>query len=221
MILAGVDYSMSCPAVVIGKQGAPFKDLLFFSFAKKKKHMSINPQITLFDYPEYLSEQERYDLVSDVFINVLKQHNVEKVLMEGYSYGSNAGLVFQIAENTEVFKFKMYKDKIPFEVIPPTQVKKDFTGRGNANKGMMYTTFRDKHCLYDIHNAIGELSEPAEIGNPISDIVDAYAIWNLLNVHQGKITDKIILPKVKIKRKPKPKVEEVIIKSKRTITTAT
>jgi len=221
MIIAGVDYSMSCPAVVVGKQGAAFKDLLFFSFAKKKKHMSINPQITLFNYPDYLSEQERYDLVAEVFINVLKQHKVEKVLMEGYSYGSNAGLVFQIAENTEVFKFKMYKEKIPFEVVPPTQVKKDFTGRGNANKGMMYTTFRDDHCLYDIHNAIGELSEPAEIGNPISDIVDAYAIWNLANILQGPLANKIILPKPKVKRKPKVKVEEVeIVRSKRTITTS-
>lgn len=221
MILAGVDYSMSCPAIVVGKQGSSFNDLSFYSFAKKKKHMSINKQITLYDYPEYLNEQERYDLVSDVFIQVLLDNKVDKVLMEGYSYGSNAGLVFQIAENTEVFKFKMYKAGIPFEVIPPTQIKKDFTGRGNANKGMMYMTFRDKYCPYDIHNAIGELTEPAEIGNPISDIVDAFAIWAVVNGLQKSITEKIIAPKVKAKRipkSPKPKTQtDDIVRSKRTI----
>jgi hypothetical protein len=37
MIVAGVDYSMSCPAIVIGELGSEFSDLKFFSFAKKKR----------------------------------------------------------------------------------------------------------------------------------------------------------------------------------------
>lgn len=181
MIIAGIDYSMTCPAVVIGKVGASFDELMFYSFAKKKKHQSIKNQIVLFDYPLWKTDQERYDRVSDLYIDVLKEHKVEFVYMEGYSYGSNAGLVFQIAENTEVLKYKMYKNEIPYDVIPPTQVKKDFCGRGNANKGMMYVEFRDRHCPYDIHAAIGEPKEPNEIGNPVSDLVDAYALWKILN----------------------------------------
>lgn len=181
MILAGIDYSMSCPALVIGQQGSSYDDLLFFSFAKKKKHQSIQKQITLFNYPEYLCEQERYDKISSMFIDTLIKYKVDKVLMEGYSYGSSAGLVFQIAENTEVLKYKMYMANIPFDVMAPTQIKKAFCGRGNANKGMMFTKFRDDHCPYDIHNAIGEKSNPNEIGNPVSDLVDAYAIWLILN----------------------------------------
>lgn len=184
MILAGIDYSMSCPALVIGKQGATFDELLFFSFAKKKKHISMKKQITLLTYPTYLSEQERYDKISELFIDLLKEHKVDSVLMEGYSYGSSAGLVFQIAENTEVLKYKMYKTGIPFKVVPPSQIKKDFTGRGNANKGMMYLQFRDHHSPYDICNAIGEKTNPDNIGNPISDIIDAYAIWKMLDAQK-------------------------------------
>ncbi len=179
MIVAGVDYSMSCPALVIGELGASFADLKFYSFAKKKRHVSIKKEIVLLDYPEYISEQDRYDKISDIFINIIKDSKVDEVLMEGYSYGSNAGLIFQIAENTEVFKYKLFKDKIPFSVIPPSQIKKLFSGRGNANKGVMYMTFRDKHCPYDIFNAIGEPKVPNEIGNPVSDIIDAYAIWTI------------------------------------------
>lgn len=179
MIIAGVDYSMSCPAVVIGKVGSSFDDLLFYSFAKKKKHQSIKEQIILLDYPEYMNEQERYDKVSELFIDILKKHKVEEVLMEGYSYGSSAGLVFQIAENTEVFKYKMYKSQIPFEVVPPTSVKKHFSGRGNSNKGMMYLSFK-KIAPYCFHNAIGEMKIPDDVGNPVSDMIDAYAIWKML-----------------------------------------
>lgn len=183
MIVAGVDYSMSCPAIVIGELGSEFSDLKFYSFAKKKRHVSIKKEITLLQYPEYINEQDRYDKVSDIFMNILKENNVDEVLMEGYSYGSNTGLVFQIAENTEVFKYKLFKEKIPFSVIPPAQIKKLFSGRGNANKGVMYMAFRDKHCPYDIFNAIGEPKIPDDIGNPVSDLIDAYAIW--------KISDKI------------------------------
>lgn len=180
MIIAGIDYSITCPALVIGNVGSSFDDLHFYSFATKKRHYSNNKQITLLDYPLWKTEQERYDRLSDLFINILIDKKVEHVLMEGYSYGSSAGQVFQIAENTEVLKYKMYKKEIPFDVTPPSQIKKYFTGSGNSNKGMMYVFFK-KHCPYDIHITIGDPSEPNTIGNPVSDLVDAYAIWSLNN----------------------------------------
>lgn len=190
MIVAGVDYSMSCPALVIGELGSDFSDLKFYSFAKQKRHISIKNEIILLEYPEYINEQDRYDKISDIFINLILSHNVDEVLMEGYAYGSNAGLVFQIAENTEVFKYKLFKNKIPFSVIPPAQIKKLFTGRGNANKGVMYTTFRDKHCPYCIFNAIGVPKVPNDIGNPVSDIIDAYAIWLISDkINRDELTE--------------------------------
>lgn len=182
MILAGVDYSMSCPAMVIGKKGCCFDELKFYSFIKKKKHASIKEQIKLFDYPLYNSEEERFNNLADILINVIKESKVDKVLIEGYSFGSTAsGMVFQIAENTGIFKHKLYKEGIAFDVVPPTVVKKSFTGRGNVQKGVMYMEFRDKHCPYEIHHAIGETTIPNNIGNPVSDLIDAYAIWKILN----------------------------------------
>ena len=61
MIVAGVDYSMSCPALVIGELGSDFSDLKFYSFAKQKRHISIKKEIILLEYPEYINEQDRYD----------------------------------------------------------------------------------------------------------------------------------------------------------------
>ena len=70
-------------------------------------------------------------------------------MMEGYAYGSAAGQVFQIAENTEVLKYKMYKGEIPYDVLAPKQVKKYFTGSGNSNKGMMFLSFKNiAHMIF-------------------------------------------------------------------------
>jgi len=180
MILAGIDYSITCPALVIGKVGSSFDDLKFYSFATKKRHYSNKSQITLLTYPLWKTDQERYDRLSELFMEILKTEKVDHVMMEGYAYGSSAGQVFQIAENTEVLKYKMYKNDIPYDVLAPTQIKKYFTGSGNSNKGMMFLSFK-KICPYDIHMAIGDPSEPNDVGNPVSDMVDAYAIWCMNN----------------------------------------
>ena len=42
MILAGIDYSITCPALVIGKVGSSFDELKFYSFATKKDIIQIN-----------------------------------------------------------------------------------------------------------------------------------------------------------------------------------
>lgn len=190
MIVAGIDYSMSCPAIVVGDINAKFEDLQFYSFAKKKKQISIKSQIHLWQYPLYKSPEERFDLISTIVIDTLKKSGVEYCMMEGYSYGSRNGKVFEIAENTAMIKHKMSKSDIPFEVVPPTVVKKKFCGRGTATKEVMYMYFRDKHCPYEIHHAIGILNIPLKIGNPVSDMIDAYAIWLLARDKMLPIVNK-------------------------------
>ncbi len=69
----------------------------------------------------------------------------------------------------------MWKNKLPFTTFPPTVIKKYATGKGNANKDLMYDSF------------IGELLTPPnlkdlitpkskKIISPVSDIVDSYFI---------------------------------------------
>jgi len=179
MIIAGIDYSIACPAMVYGDSSiTSFNDLQILTFATKKRHMSLHKNLKLLDYPLYKTNEERYDKVSDYFVKKIIEEKIEKVLIEGYSYNSIVGQVFNIAENCAVLKHKLFKQGIEYSDIPPATIKKFFAGRGNCNKGIMYTSFVKEHQTYDLHLTINEKeSNPNTIGNPVSDIIDAYAIW--------------------------------------------
>ena len=66
---------------------------------------------------------------------------------------------------------------MPVEVVNPSIVKKLATGKGNADKVSMHQAFVEetKHNLFNLitPNRKG-------IGNPVSDIVDAYYICKSL-----------------------------------------
>jgi Holliday junction resolvasome RuvABC endonuclease subunit len=96
------------------------------------------------------------------------------VFLEGYAYGVTSNRA-PIYENTAILKHRMWKNKVPFKMYPPTVIKKFATGKGNANKEDMYDAF------------VAELLTPTDLKerltpkakkviNPISDIVDSYFI---------------------------------------------
>jgi Holliday junction resolvasome RuvABC endonuclease subunit len=96
----------------------------------------------------------------------------EQVAIEGYAYGAQ-GRVFHIAENTGILKYKLYEASIPLEVVTPSHVKKLASGKGNADKTMMYESFL-KETGIKLKDTISPNKK--DIGNPVSDIVDAYYI---------------------------------------------
>lgn len=190
MIICGIDYSMTSPALCIGEENCLFENNIFYGFRRLKRHISTKKEIVLFDYPLYKTNEERFDKISDLMIETILLNKVDLCRLEGYSLGSK-GMIFDIAENTAVLKHKLYKNNINFELIPPKSVKLSFTGRGDCSKGVMYMFFRDKHCPYEIHHAIGDMDVPAEIDHPIEDLIDAYAL-------------KTYIPPLKKKSKKKP-----------------
>ena len=69
----------------------------------------------------------------------------------------------------------MWKNKLKFQTFPPTVIKKFATGKGNANKELMYEAF--KYELLTPNDLKEQLTPKAKkIINPISDIVDSYFI---------------------------------------------
>jgi Holliday junction resolvasome RuvABC endonuclease subunit len=62
-----------------------------------------------------------------------------------------------------------YKKKI--YLIVPSVVKKGATGKGNADKDMMYEAFK-KETKLDLK----KIFDTDKVGNPISDIADSYFI---------------------------------------------
>jgi hypothetical protein len=97
--------------------------------------------------------------------------------VEGYANAATTNRVFQVAENTGLLKYKLYQLGIPVTVIPPTEVKKHATGKGNADKNAMYTAF-----IHETGDNIKALLTPKreECVSPVSDIVDSYFICKRL-----------------------------------------
>ena len=146
----------------------------------------ITKNIKGYAYPHFESDEERFDLISGWAIEqIIEKHSsaieTPYVAIEGYAYGAT-GQVFNIAENCGMLKHKLYKKGIDFHVVAPTTIKKFATGKGNANKEMMYESWLQE-TDHNIHTIISPKSK--SIGNPVSDIVDSYFIARYL--HQNLV----------------------------------
>lgn len=173
MIIAGIDYSLNGPAVCVfqGLDNFVFEKCQFYFLTDTKKYATTffqNIHGKLFE--EYEEECERYDTISDWVMKIVT--GCDQVALEGYAYGAQ-GRVFHIAENTGILKYKLYEASIPLEIVSPSAVKKLGTGKGNADKTMMHDSFF-KETGIPLHKIL--TPNKKEIGNPVSDLVDAYYI---------------------------------------------
>jgi hypothetical protein len=174
MIVVGVDYSMSCPAICIHRgTNWAFQNCKFYVLTNKKKFCSIKSPFYATLQVDFNSPEERFDNISSWAISHIpdKSH----VFLEGYAFSAK-GVVFQIGENTGLLKHKLWKKlktASPTIFSPPT-IKKFATQKGNANKELMHKAFVDETSI-EIDKLLG-----CSIGDsPISDIIDAYYIAKL------------------------------------------
>lgn len=121
----------------------------------------------------YESQMERFDNISEWAMSIMNKFKVKEVCLEGYAMGGK-GAVFNIGENGGILQYKMYKAGINVIMPAPTQVKKQFTGKGGAKKEVMHDELvkRDNVSIIDILGI--KTKNPYE--SPVSDIVDAYAM---------------------------------------------
>ena len=181
--IAGIDYSLTSPAICVYKE----EDGGYFDFDGCVFHYLFNSErqrqlatrsglsnLKAEPYPEWKTAEERHEKLTAWAYRIVQ--GCEEVYLEGYAFATAAQAgVRSIAENTGLLKHKMWKNKVPFKSFPPTVIKKFATGKGNANKDVMYDAF------------VGELLTPTDlkelltpkatkVKNPISDLVDAYFI---------------------------------------------
>ena len=167
--IVGIDYSLTSPCVCVNDG----KKIMFYYLTKKKKHLGkIANNIIGEEHEEYNTPIERFSNISKWAIS--KFHilgNNLKVFIEGYSYGSKGQALFQIAENCGILKYNLQERNISYDTVVPSVVKKGATGKGNADKDMMYEAFV-KETKIDLK----KLLDTDKVGNPVSDIADAYFI---------------------------------------------
>jgi crossover junction endodeoxyribonuclease RuvC len=174
MIIAGLDHSMTSPAICFyddAKGNFNFNNCEFFFLTQLKKY-DVSIKNIIGKYFEYDTDMSRYDMISGFFIEKIIKRSPICVFIEGYSMGSR-GKVFNIAENTGIMKYRLWSNNINHENVPPTTIKKFATGKGNADKEKMQLAFMQENDNIDLKF---ELSMTDKQWNPSSDLIDAYWI---------------------------------------------
>jgi hypothetical protein len=174
--LAGIDYSMSCPAMSQISVNSEFKleNIEFyalFNLNKKQQRQYedlkfVLKNLTIEPHLEFKTPEERYDNISYSIIRQLNGEN--KIYIENYSFASK-GMIFHIGENTGVLKHKLFKESLEIIGVSPGSIKKLASGKGNANKELMFEAFcRD---WFDLKTIGIERA-----CSPWSDLIDSFYI---------------------------------------------
>ncbi len=174
-MLIGIDYSITCPCLCLFDERKSFKfdNCFFYYLTNTKKYADkIAPNITGESFQEYVHDVDRFDTISEWATNLCI--GAADVGMEGYAYGAK-GRVFNLAENMGLLKYKLYKHAIPVTIVEPAKVKKCATGKGNADKQVMYDTF-SKETNTDLKSVFGQKT----LSNPVTDVIDSYYVLKAL-----------------------------------------
>lgn len=178
MVIAGIDYSMTSPAIcVYNGNGNSFDFNLckfYFLTDRKKFATTFLKNIKGEEFAFYSGDYMRFDTISDWAMKYLR--GVDQVCIEGYAFGAK-GKVFHIAENTGILKYKIFQAQIPLEVAQPSAVKKLATGKGNATKDDMHAAFY-KETGTDL--LFFMTPGKKECISPVSDVVDSYYVCKYL-----------------------------------------
>ena len=156
MVYAGIDYSISCPAIcVYDSDSGPYthSNCVYYYCQKgvsdrekeRRSLLNLSNIHHAFQY-DWKDTYHQYFGTADFFMSILLQYSVEEVAMEDYALGA-IGRVFDIAEATGILKNFMMLSGIKFTVFAPTTVKKVFSGKGNSNKEGMLTAYKLRYHI--------------------------------------------------------------------------
>jgi len=173
--IVGIDYSLNSPAICIADDNFDFNKCSFHFLTSKKKHIGkFGNNIFGYEIKEYNTPIERFTNISTWALDTIHKYKSDtaKVFIEGYSFGSKGQAVFQIAENCGILKYRLQMSpSMLYDTIVPSVVKKHASGKGNADKKLMYDSFT-KHTGVDLM----KMFDMNKLNNPVTDIIDSYYI---------------------------------------------
>jgi len=168
--IVGIDYSLTSPAICINIDNADV--LMFYYLTNKKKYIGqMSEDIIGYEHKEWTDPIQRFKYISDFALDIISPLVSPQIFIEGYSFGSKGQGLFQIAENCGILKYRLQEQNLPYQTVVPSVVKKGATGKGNADKDMMYEAF-----VKDTNIDLKKVFDTDKVGNPVSDIADSYFI---------------------------------------------
>lgn len=171
-MIVGIDYSITCPTICL----MPFDDDSFssckFLSIYGKKAFSVDNISNIEQIPTSEYDIERFKHNAIKTIDFIQEYCVYPlIVLEDYAFAGK-GKVFNIAENCGILKLGLYENGLDYITIAPTAVKKFATGKGNANKNDMLSTFEEQTGI-DLFKMLN-MERKEKIPHPIEDIVDSY-----------------------------------------------
>lgn len=177
MRYVGIDYSMSCPAMVTwtDREGKPFawEDCTAYFVTDVRKYVGrFDHNVFGIAMKDWSCQEERFNHLADTFGQLLERD--DRVVLEGYAMGAK-GMVFHIGENTGLLKNRMWTTGVHYESVSPSVIKKHATGKGNSDKKAMHEAFVNL-TGFDLKRKLG-MSE--QNWSPSGDVVDAFFACSL------------------------------------------
>ncbi len=175
-LIIGIDYSFTCPSICI--LGEDFKSSKFyFLIAKQKFSKTFSNNLHGFFMEPQLDYIRKYEYISSWALNIIKRNLDEnsklRIAVEGYAFGAKSSMVFNIAENCGILKYRLKHElNVTCDIIAPSSAKKFFSGKGNANKEIMINSLKDQEGI----NLLEIFGTKTFTLSPLHDIVDSYAI---------------------------------------------
>lgn len=126
-------------------------------------------------------------LIPELFVNIQNKESEVKIAFEGFAYGSKGNSFIDLILYNTIVKQKI-KEFFGTDIITyaPTEIKKYFSGKGNAGKDLMFESFINSEDKILKDSKIRKYCQSLElktdkkgkliIPKPFDDLIDAYAI---------------------------------------------
>ena len=177
MIICGIDYSISSPAVVkaVLDDNYEINSIDYLSFSSVKKQCNSDKKLVYNNRKDFRHDMQRFQFLRDEVEKFIYSDNIipSYIAMEGYAMGG-MGKVFNIAEATALTKCMIFDRGTPLRIYTPSAIKKFATLSGDAGKVSMFKAFKEDESPFINLNHLEDMKNPQE------DIIDAYWIMKLL-----------------------------------------
>jgi len=195
MNIITIDNSISSPGFVKARLNNSFEveDIQMLTFTSSKRFAASGAvNVIYYNNKDFNHQYNKIVFMNEEFEKWADFDNIkyDYGFIEDYAFAA-VGQVFSIAESTGLIKRLLFNNSIPFRLYSVPSIKKFFSGKGNADKIKMEIAYNNNKSLYKPDLRFLPSVVDKKSGNPIDNIIDAFAIFEL-GLFELKIRNNLI-----------------------------